>query len=330
VLTSDPHDEPPAPSDASRSGNRPIRAALESFYERRDRAWERVHQLEQKQSWAATQAAVDREKEAVAAHDQKALKRAAEQLHEALEERQAAVIEAPKARRRAMLKFELPLAVSGWVILAAAAAINSLWLAALGVDYLHSYLQSGFLVALLFGVVAVAIDLDSHPNLIVAQPLGYIRATLELVASLGAALTGLLAPPRSERALAEAGLFSMAYRFRLRTLDLALNLLFTLSFAAAMLAWAVLVAPLQYWVSLVCGAPAREALASSGTLWVVRSANRTKFWFAPKDPTEFEEEPELKEAYERGEMTEAGFAKKPVSFTAAVSAALLFGVSRFV
>jgi hypothetical protein len=32
----------------------------------------------------------------------------------------------------------------------------------------------------------------------------------------------------------------------------------------------------------------------------------------------------------RGEMTEVGFAKKPVAFTAAITALVLFGISRFV
>lgn len=262
------------------------------------------------------------------AGDSEALRRLDEQLEQA-EQRDAANVEAPRARRRAMLQFELPVAVQGLLIIAAISAINSVWLKALGVDYLDSYLQSGFLVALLFGIVAVAIDLDSNPNLIAAHPFGYGGGVLELLSKLYAALSNVLRPPRSDRRLAEAGLPFMGFRYRSRTLDLALNLLFTWSFFAATVAWALLVAPLQYWVNLVCGAPAREALASSKTLWVVRSAHRTELLFAHKDPNQFEED-ELRKAHERGEMTEVGFAAKPVSFTAAISAAVLFGISELV
>ncbi len=248
---------------------------------------------------------------------------------QAQDERRAAIVEAPRARRRAMLQFELPTALPGWLILAAIPAINALWLAALGVDYFEWYLQSGFLVALLFGVVAVAIRLDSHPDLIAAQPIFYLAGVLDLFSELAAALRNLFAWPRSDRALAEAGLPGMAYRFRVRTFDLALNLFFGWSCAAAFVAWAVLVAPLQYWLNLVCGAPAREALASSQTLWVVRGAKGTERLFASKNPDEFQRQRrELKEAHDRGEMTEIGFAEKPVSFTAAIAAAVLFGISQ--
>lgn len=228
-----------------------------------------------------------------------------------------------------MLQFELPNALQGWLVLAAVPAINSLWLAALGVDYFDSYLRSGFLVSLLFGVVAVAIRLDSHPYLIAAQPFLYLGAVAELYSWLLAALRNLFARPRSDRTLAEAGLPGMTYRFRLRRFDLALSLFFGWLCAAAFAAWAVLVAPLQYWVNLVCGAPAREALASSSTLWARRHAKGTELLFAPKDPNEFQRR-ELKEAHRKGEMEEVGFADKPVSFTAAIATAVLFGMSQLV
>jgi hypothetical protein len=214
-------------------------------------------------------------------------------------------------------------------ILLAASAINYLWLRALGVDYFGAYLELGFLVALLFGVVAVAIDLDSQPDLIAAHPMIYLAANLGLLGVVYGSVSAVLRPARPERELVEAGLPTMTYRYRSRILDLVFNLLFSLAFAVAMLAWGLLYAPLQYWVTLVCGAPARDALASSETLWVIRSRGAEGFAFGPKDPDDFQE-PHLKALHARGEMTEVGFARKPVAFTAAITALVLFGISRFV
>ena len=302
---------------------------LHGFYHRRQQAWDRIYELEERAETAVPPPDPARMMTLIQAGDADPIGHTTAERQQAQDERRAAIVEAPRARRRAMLQFELPTALPGWLILAAIPAINALWLAALGVDYFEWYLQSGFLVALLFGVVAVAIRLDSHPDLIAAQPIFYLAGVLDLFSELAAALRNLFAWPRSDRALAEAGLPGMAYRFRVRTFDLALNLFFGWSCAAAFVAWAVLVAPLQYWLNLVCGAPAREALASSQTLWVVRGAKGTERLFASKNPDEFQRQRrELKEAHDRGEMTEIGFAEKPVSFTAAIAAAVLFGISQ--
>ena len=73
----------------------------------------------------------------------------------------------------------------------------------------------------------------------------------------------------------------------------------------------------------------REALASSGTLWVVRGPHRIELLFGHKDPSAYEEN-ELKKEGEHAEMSEVSFAKRPVAFTQAITAAFLFGISRFV
>jgi hypothetical protein len=299
---------------------------LDAFEDRRRQAWERVHELEERSAPAGALSDVERQKELLEAHDFEGLTRLFERTHA---EHESAVVEAPRARRRAMVRFELPVALTGLAILAAVPAINALWLSALDVDYFGTYLEDGFAISLLFGVVAAAVALDSQPNLIAAHPLAYLGGVSQLLSTVSAGVTNLFERPLSERALAEAGLPYFGSRFRLRGFDLALSVLFGLVFAAGMVAWALLIAPLQYWVNLVSGAPAREALASSKTLWMVSSPKQTELLFASKNPNEFERE-ELREAHERGEMTEIAFAKHPVTFTSAVAAAVLFGVSRLV
>jgi hypothetical protein len=309
------------PAEDSRSGR--LRDVLGVFLDRRHQAWERIHALEE---FRDSPAVPDPDRVVREARDLAGLERL---WGAAGREREEAGAEAHRARRRAMLRFELPIAVMGLVALGALAALNYLWLGALGVDYFDSYLQDGFQVALVFGIVGAAINLDSKPGLIAAHPAIYVREVFLLGGYMSGAVSALFGPPRSDRALAEARLADIGYRFRLRTVDLAFSWLFMLSFGAAMLAWAVVIAPLQYWVNLVCGAPAREALASSRTLWIVERGTRNELLFAPKDPNESQRR-ELEEAGKEGKMTRVGFAEKPVTFTSAIATAVLFGISQVV
>ena len=74
----------------------------------------------------------------------------------------------------------------------------------MGVHYIGLYLQEGFQVALLFGVLTVAIDLDRRPDLIAAHPVIYVAAIFSLLSEIYAALTGVFERPRSERALIDS------------------------------------------------------------------------------------------------------------------------------
>jgi len=177
--------------------------------------------------------------------------------------------------------------------------------------------------------VGYAISLDTRRRLIVVHPGIYAGDVFMLLSGVSASVGTLFGSPRSDRALAKDGLQFLGRRFRPESVDLALTWLFTLSFGAAMLAWIVLIAPLQYWVNLVCGAPAREALASSQTLWLLDSPNRIEFIRAPKDPNEYQQR-ELEMAREQGKLTELVFAATPVTFTSAIATAVLFGVSQMV
>jgi hypothetical protein len=336
LSASNPQDEPRVAS-----GGRSPRALLAAFDDRANRAWARVRELEEEASAMPPIAGglrrllelqrrlpeLDKAGDVEGVHRvQEEVERIQAEDKRIHAEHEAAVVEAPRARRRAMLRFELPRAVAGWAFLAAVAAVNALWLGALGVDYIGLYLQEGFQVALLFGVLTVAIDLDRYPELIAAQPVIYVAAILSLCSEIFAVLGGVFEPPRSERELIDEGLDFVTYRLRLRTLDLLFNLIIGWVLFAAIVAWALLVAPLQYWVNLICGAPARQVLASSGTLWVVRRPHRIEFLFGHRDPSDYEKS-ELKKEGEQGEMSEVSFAKKPVAFTQGITAVFLFGIS---
>ena len=83
----------------------------------------------------------------------------------------------------------------------------------------------------------------------------------------------------------------------------------------ALIGWVLVVAPVQYLVMLVCGAPARLAVVSDRKLVVSRS-DEAHVWRAR--PVEL---PTPEGA------VELGFRTKPVTFANAIAAVSLFGVS---
>ena len=232
------------------------------------------------------------------------------------------------ARRRYVLRYGVPVELGGLAILVGLAALNALWFDAAGSDYLRWFVDNGALIALLFGVVAAAVDLDTHPGLIAASPLVYVRAILGVFVELSMSLSAVFSRERSDAELADAGLVEMQSRYRSRLFDTLLGNLFLLLLGAAMLAWALVVAPLQYWVNLVSGAPARMALASWRTSWRVEvTALHTEYVNAPKDPDAITDE-QFQTARAEGRAHEITFASKPVSFSAAIAAAFLWALSQ--
>lgn len=188
-------------------------------------------------------------------------------------------------------------------------------------DYLRWYLANGFVISLVFGFVTLAWgDLNKMTHLISAHPLEYAAAWLRLGGLPPTALATVLRPagrpqppdPASETADVPAdaevptGLW----------VDGLLTAFFAVSFVVACFAWLLVAVPLQYFIYLLTGAPAREAYTS-----------RVRVWFR-LTPMEFHIEEALKADRMPDNATESGFFLKPVSFTAAITAAVLFAVSK--
>jgi hypothetical protein len=100
-------------------------------------------------------------------------------------------------------------------------------------------------------------------------------------------------------------------------LDVLLAVVFGFAFLLLCIVWLLVIAPLQYVVNLVAGAPARRALASPA---------RASFWSTPGALVVGEASKERKLA--EG-ATESRFSTAPVTFTSAVASALLFLVTTF-
>lgn len=119
-------------------------------------------------------------------------------------------------------------------------------------------------------------------------------------------------PAESEDAPAEP----VIVPWGLPVIDIVLAMLFALAFVLAALAWLLLVVPLQYFVYLVTGAPARVACASPTRAWVKSEEKGSIISEALKS-----------DALPAGAI-ESGFTARPVTFTAAITTAVLFAVSQ--
>jgi len=115
----------------------------------------------------------------------------------------------------------------------------------LNTSYVDWYLASGSQIGLLTGVIALSWgDMNRHVGLISAHPLHFVGSNLQLV---GLALLEIGTLVGSE----SAGL-------RRRTvLDVVLTSVIVAMVVLALIAWLVVVVPVQYFVYLVCGAPGR-------------------------------------------------------------------------
>jgi hypothetical protein len=237
----------------------------------------------------------------------------ADDVEAQLERDYEALMADTEAERRAGVLKQL----AGLAILLALVGINALWFDAAGRSYFTWYLDNGALIALVFGVVSVAVELDGHPELIAAGPIRFVLGIVAVFLELTTSFWAMFGRAHGDRAF-----------------DTVLAAVFAVVFALAMLAWALVVAPLQFFLNLVAGAPARTALASSSTVWRVQTdATHTEYVYGPKDLSEVTDRDEaqrLADGLAAGTVTQTTFAAKPVALTNAIAAALLFGASQLV
>lgn len=99
-------------------------------------------------------------------------------------------------------------------------------------------------------------------------------------------------------------------------LDFLITLALVPMLVLGLLAWLALIVPAQYFVYLIAGAPAREALASPRRAWVRVTRGEIEVVRAPKDQ-------DIPAGY-----SESGISAKPVTLTASLAAIILFALSR--
>lgn len=188
----------------------------------------------------------------------------------------------------------------GVLVLVTAAGIN--WWAVphfTGKSYLDWYLNAGPFVALALSAISISWDEpDKNLGLISSNPLEYSGTCLQAAAIPLLAIGGHARKEQQPNGL--SALDSVTYIFAM------------IVFVAAVIAWLLLIAPLHYFVVLVCGAPSRAAQTSTYVLFA-RIHNRGL---------------DIKEG-KVGENTPDGYwnasmRNKPVALTNAFGAAILY------
>ena len=173
-----------------------------------------------------------------------------------------------------------------------------------GSGYFRWYVNAGPFIGLATAAFGASWGkLDNQTGLISANPLDYVGACLQLV--------GL--PVR-----VFGGHCLKKNRLQPRSiLDVLFLLPLLLAFLIAAFGWLLLIAPLQYFVFLVCGAPARIALTSNYRAYAMMRNGKLEY----EEATAAEPPPVF--------GWDASMVDKPVTLTNAFSAAVLFLIGQF-
>ena len=155
------------------------------------------------------------------------------------------------------------------------------------------YVANGAVLALGVSVFSAVADLDDDPSLIAAEPNVYIASWSTYFGIAFYWLSGVVGRATG--------------RTRWEALDGPVTMLFSLAWTAVACAWLVVVVPVLYVVTLICGAPIRRTLGMpSGTVILrTRRDDDEHTWV----------------------NIGANIHEKPVTATNAVAAAVLYGLS---
>lgn len=221
----------------------------------------------------------------------------------------------------------LPQSIALGLILAVL-GINSLVFWLLELNLWHWYLENGGVITLIFGILVIAVNLDDHPQVLAADPLGYVGALMNIGTEIFAAWSAALAFPMSDRELNGSQMSFLQSRFRLIRVDRFITILVAGITYIAFWAWLWFVGPLNYFGFLLCGAPARQALSTGREVRKtahVRGLGSTMG--AVGVDTTLLVGLRSNEAETSGDGTRISLAARPVAYTTALLALVLFGLA---
>lgn len=204
---------------------------------------------------------------------------------------------------RPSLLVQLASYLLGFAVLGGVIAFNVLLFGWLGGDYLGWYRANADKLAFTLALAGMAWgdQMESHVELISPHPLRQAGAYLQLI---GLTLQAMGTTLRTRGRAAPAAL-----------VDILLAVPLLLVAAVGMVAWLLLVAPLQYFVNLVAGAPVRVAMGAGE-----QTVARVKYdgSLVTREIARSEPEPEG--------WWVAALAQKPVKLTALFAAVLMFAL----
>jgi hypothetical protein len=166
-------------------------------------------------------------------------------------------------------------------------------------NYFRWYVAGGPLIATVLVGVSKALDLDKNPNRISADPNLYSGAWFYKHGEDQLRLAGIVRA-RGANAIDEIGATILA-----------------VAMALIGIAWLVLIAPIQYFVTLLTGAPARVALHSETSLRPSEKGTPTAI------------DRDLEKALPRTQFVGL-FATNAVTMTSALTAALLYLLAKLI
>ena len=203
--------------------------------------------------------------------------------------------------------------------------------------YLRVYLKYGYLLMLAFTFLTLVVDLDENRDLISPHPFRYLKACWRALSVLAFTVGGdwrletrdshapLAADgsPDADSANDAGALWSkllQPFKSFSDIFDLFVSGAFFIIFIVVVFIWLLLVAPLQYFVFLFCGAPAR-----------ILMRQKRKPWHAPEETRVHEanvNEASALEAQSAASATDLdSTVSKPVRMTAALASAALWVLS---
>ena len=178
------------------------------------------------------------------------------------------------------------------MLICVGALYDLVWVPLFDESYFRWYIENGALVNVVLGLAAIGVNLDDQPDCISADPDRYFTAW---GVQFGKGLEEFSRGREREPSGATSGLPARhphvlnSRSLAVPGLDSVLTIAFIVFWGLALVVFAVFILPAQYIVFLVAGAPARRAVDS-----VVAAPN--------------------------------AYASKPVTFTIAVAAIILFAV----
>lgn len=243
------------------------------------------------------------------------------QIREAMQEAVLKPLEEDRDSKRYLLTGVLWLAVMVGLVILNQWLVRYLFKA----SYLGLYLKYGYLISLGFTLITLVINLDHNKDLISSHPFRYANACLSLIRVplqvVGAEVrreVGQL--PETHPGPKDSSAWdtpAQIFRALMSILDHFFSGFFSILFILLVSIWLWVVAPLQYAVYLICGAPAR----------VLSKAHRRPALH------ETEQNPLALPADETLALplnAEIDYFNKPVRMTSALAVLLLWVVAKFI
>lgn len=141
-------------------------------------------------------------------------------------------------------------------------------------DYLHWYIRNGAQISWVVAIFGLFWgDINKNIQLISARPLEYLRAYAIMLAGVFSSWASIFGK-RNPAAQPKVTSYAL--------LDTFFSSLVALIFTILILLWTVTLVPIQFFVFIVCGAPARLSLSSGEAFAIQQTAINTdesrEFW----------------------------------------------------